>query len=759
MRALAVACLIPCLLAPVLAAERSPARGLTVTEDPVPPAGEWLADAAVPGFRFKVRIAGSTMGRREAACISETLCVSGALAGRSEVFLRVVGPKPNGRLWPTLVKFSTSLVEVWVEQTSSGEARYYQLGASGQGSSLPGVVDRSGFPPAGAAAEPVKAPVQAVSASLLADIWPGVGSGNPRDFHRIGNLIYFFADSSASSQYEVWRTDGTASGTFRVTPSGRLFRTVWATGSALAYFYGPSEDASADDKEEVWRSDGTEAGTFRVATTSLLRGTGLNSPWICYVPERDLLFFAAGEPGTKNVELWVSDGTVAGTHRVVDLNPDGGSYPSRMVALGGRLFFVRKGPASSSDREIWTSDGTAAGTYRVKDLYEGFDGVEGLSVAAGKLLIFAREPQGHLKLWRSDGTEAGTVPVIDTPAYQLVGTRVAGDRLFFSLAVSSVTADQLWVTTGNASGTVQLLSVPDPGGDPYWDSLTPAGDGVFFLLPEPGFGSEPAWSDGTPGGTRRIADLCPGECSSSPRALQTYRGRVLFTADDGASGSEPWITDGSTAGTSRLGDLCPGECGSFAGDFVEIDGQLVFSARVDGGLQIWMSGGTAAGTARITDFPAGFLQDTGGVLPGGLLLVGEDETHGRELWLLPLGDGIEDPPPPPGDWITSASLPGFRVKARLTSGSDVRGVRQEPCIGETVCLSGALPGRPELFVRVVGPKPNGNLWPTLVRFTTSTAEVWIEQIKTGTVRYYRLEAPPRDSERLDGFFDRTGFLP
>ncbi len=763
MRARALAFLILCLLSPALAAQ--PGRA---DAPPDPPAGEWLSSAAVPGFRFKVRIAGATAGRKEAACIGETLCVSGALAGRSEVFLRVVGPKPNGRLWPTLVKFSTSLVEVWVEQTGAGasdEIRYYQLAGSGQGSSLPGVVDRSGFPPtAGASIESDEKtrsePLQTVSASLFADLWPGAASGKPRSFVRSGGLIYFFADSPGVTN-QVWRTDGTAAGTFRVTPEGLSFRSIWPAESGLAYFQGPSDDPEASDREAVWRSDGTEAGTFRVATTALLRGTGLVSPIVCYVPELNRFFFVASELGASNFELWVSDGTAAGTHRLVDLNPNGGSYPGRMFAFDGRLVFSSRGPAGSADWEIWTSDGTEAGTHRIRDLYDGPDGVQEINVEGGTLLFLAGQP---LQLWRSDGTEAGTVKIADTNTFSGEALSWIGGRLFFSLSTSGILTDQLWATNGSLSGATQLLQVPDPGPDLDWGLfLAPVGNQAFFNWPNKDFGSEPAISDGTPGGTRRLADLCPGACSSSPHPVIPYKGRLVFNARDGVSGNEPWITNGTAAGTVRLGDLCPGECSSFAGDAVEIGGSLIFSASSDEGRQIWTSDGTAAGTVPVTDFPEGFLQDVAtravGVVPGGLLLVGQDEAHGEELWFLPLETTPEDPEPPAGAWITSASMPGFRVKARLTAGSEVRGVRSEPCIGETLCLSGALPGRPELFVRVVGPKPNGYLWPTLVRFTTSTAEVWIEQLSTGTVRYYRMEAPARDSEQLDGFFDRTGFLP
>jgi len=120
--------------------------------DPPPPAGPWIEDPIFPGFRVKVRITNqadtSLAGVREPACLPETICVSGALPGRSEVFVRIVGPKPNGYLWPTLVKLSTSTVEVWIERTSDGLLRYYELPGARPGvDELPGLFDRYGFPP------------------------------------------------------------------------------------------------------------------------------------------------------------------------------------------------------------------------------------------------------------------------------------------------------------------------------------------------------------------------------------------------------------------------------------------------------------------------------------------------------------------------------------------------------------------------------------------------------------------------------------
>lgn len=118
----------------------------------------------------------------------------------------------------------------------------------------------------------------------------------------------------------------------------------------------------------------------------------------------------------------------------------------------------------------------------------------------------------------------------------------------------------------------------------------------------------------------------------------------------------------------------------------------------------------------------------------------------------------EDPAPPSVPGLTSESLPGFRFWVRI-SDSRIGTAANTPCPDETVCVSGAIPMRAEVFVRIVGPKPNGYLWPNIVKFNTTKTEVWIEQIKTGETNYYLLPALDRDGDTLPGLVDKTGFLP
>ncbi len=633
-------------------------------------------------------------------------------------------------------------------------------------------------------------------------------------------------------------------------------------GNLMFFSCSCARSAPPEDRN-LWRSDGSRDGTVAVTQgLSLGMDDGAGKPSsILPVPERGLVFFSAGpRSASPDYELWATDGTPEGTRLVSDVNPAGPSQPGQMVAAGGFLFFLADTPRG---RELWRSDGTPAGTERVhafpKEDIERLDMVE-----AGGALFILQDTAAGLTVWRSDGTEAGTAPVLNLPDQGHQGLAAADRHLFFVDQSSGIWAVD--TDTGEAARVAQS--------DKFVDTrLLAVGDGAAFAL-EDDHGREPWWSDGTPEGTHRIADLCPGPCSSlGPHPFTAYRGRAVLLADDGVSGSEPWLTDGTAAGTWRLGDLCPGACGSFV-SVQEAHGWLALV-----GDSIWLSDGSRDGAWSVGsnpssdwvalqnglvgiyrgDLPAGgflsLLPVTAPVpppgrwmdsprLPGFRFKVSFGQTAGRpepscmartlcvsgavpgraevflrlsersdgrlwpavvelsnvttDVWILqtatdrlrhyrlpgvdpatPSLPGLLDregfpsttggalesvagnakprTPQPPGRWIESAAAPGFRVQARLTANGTSRLLRKETCAAETFCLSGATPGLTEALVRVTGPRPNGYFWTAMARFTPATLEVWVQQKKTGKIRYYRLNTPPADSSQLDGYLDRQGF--
>ena len=264
-----------------------------------------------------------------------------------------------------------------------------------------------------------------------------------------------------------------------------------------------------------------------------------------------MLFFSE-EDSLHGTELWMSDGTAAGTHMLKDINPAGNSSPHSMVAMGNTLFFVADDGAHGN--ELWKSDGTAAGTVMVKDIYPGPGGyVNFLTPANGWLYFAAYDPDHGTELWKTDGTEANTVLVKDVNPGLIGGLN--GQPMVFA-------------------------------------------NGELFFVGTDENGSELWKSDGTQAGTVMVKDIVPGPFSSYPDSLTVVGNSVFFTAMTARAGTELWRSDGTSQGTVMVKDITPGSASTSFGDTMAgFNGAVYFMA----GGRLWTSGGTAATTAEVKD--------------------------------------------------------------------------------------------------------------------------------------------------------------
>ena len=91
-----------------------------------------------------------------------------------------------------------------------------------------------------------------------------------------------------------------------------------------------------------------------------------------------LAFLRAVAPGL-GFELWKSDGTAAGTALVRDVAPGpiSGVGQFSLAALGDGRRVVFAGDDGIRGQEVWVSDGTAAGTVAVGDAVPGPAGCPG----------------------------------------------------------------------------------------------------------------------------------------------------------------------------------------------------------------------------------------------------------------------------------------------------------------------------------------------------------------------------------------------
>src|ERR1700735_859458 len=114
------------------------------------------------------------------------------------------------------------------------------------------------------------------------------------------------------------------------------------------------------------------------------------------------LSFFDKEVGGVN-KLWVSNGTVAGTHVVGSL---GSGAIASDLTIGSQVFFSVSDSANGS--ELWKSDGTAAGTVLVKGISPELNSsLTDLTNVGGALYFAANDQLNGQQLWKSDGTAAG----------------------------------------------------------------------------------------------------------------------------------------------------------------------------------------------------------------------------------------------------------------------------------------------------------------------------------------------------------------
>lgn len=310
-----------------------------------------------------------------------------------------------------------------------------------------------------------------------------------KQFFRVQNLTYFFDGS-----FQLWSTDGTNAGTKRLDlPSFGYVGDVAATDDLLYIFsYDYNTGLSV-----MWRTDGTASGTF-ILKSDILSLYNTNSTAV-----GNTLFFGSTNPSDYSSGLWKTDGTVDGT---VLLQNTLNSSPSSLHSFSGKLYFSAYSPGNSFGPSLWTSDGTAAGTKVVKDVAV----VSQLFAEAnGKLFFYAldRISLGY-ELFVSDGTTGGTKLLKDinkggasSQTYVYPTSLVSGDTLLYFIADDGNNGPELWKSNGTSAGTKLVKNITPGIEGTYFQNLVNINNHLFFTI------NDVLWqSDGSKANTHPVKD-------------------------------------------------------------------------------------------------------------------------------------------------------------------------------------------------------------------------------------------------------------
>src|SRR5215203_6209558 len=353
---------------------------------------------------------------------------------------------------------------------------------------------------------------------LVEDIYSGKTGSEPSNLVDFKGKLLFAADHPDFGE-ELWSSNGTRSGTRLVKdidPGPLVINEVknTETGSSAPdsvlrtkksiYF----QATTAKYGGELWKSDGTKSGTKVVK--DIVPGPGVSDPEDIVSTAPRMTFFRAWDKN-HGVELWKTDGTNRGTKLVKNINPAapapttdackgqkscrGGSWADDMTLVGKRVFFTAND--GKHGVELWKTDGTNKGTKLVKDINpssasEASD--TGNLVALGKTLYFSANDGKHgLELWKSDGTVKGTTVVKHIKPGKMGSNpdslTVFGGVLLFA-AADGKHGPELWGSDGTRAGTTLLrdLAPGAVGSEP--GEFTTSGRFLYFAATNPSAGEE-----------------------------------------------------------------------------------------------------------------------------------------------------------------------------------------------------------------------------------------------------------------------------
>jgi ELWxxDGT repeat protein len=383
--------------------------------------------------------------------------------------------------------------------------------------------------------------------SLFKDINPGTNGSDPFQFVEVNGTLFFITIMRPSYEHQLWKTDGTVAGTVLVkdnlitTSLGGIIKLI-NFNNTLYYMLNTNGSSTSATTTEMWKSDGTTSGTVLVTTltnSNPLSMTG-DYPPQNYTVVGNKMFFQFGSG--HGLELWVTDGTASGTMEVVDLNPGnngsgtfyGGVTQLPMASYNGKLYF--QGSNTIGMEELYTSDGTAGGTTLILG-GSSLDDPKHFINFNNELYFYGNSGAGA-GIWKTDGTTVGTVNISTTGFNN--DAKIFNNEMYYSVAGS------LWKSDGTTGGTT---FVKDSVG-----SITGILDNYFYTSYMRYISVAPYYtmyywkSDGTISGTERITNK-PGKAAS----FCVFNNKMYNSvADSVGYTSGLWETDGTIAGSVNL---------------------------------------------------------------------------------------------------------------------------------------------------------------------------------------------------------------
>lgn len=397
---------------------------------------------------------------------------------------------------------------------------------------------------------------------------------------------------------------------------------------------------------ELWRSDGTQSGTYIVKDINQgSNGAFLSNESSNLTNVNGLLYFSAND-GINGFELWKSDGTELGTVMVKDIaSSSSSSSPSDFISLNSEVIFVCDDGING--RELWKTDGTSMGTVLLKDIDSGISG-SGPSFLINfnnKVYFQAWNSVSGIELWMTDGTTSNTVIQNDLNPGNSIGVNNLTKMLVFNNELyfrgnSQNTGFELYKTDGSTGNSTLIINLDGNFNNGFVGKMLTSNTTTIFF-DGTNFNGKELWkSNGTLVGTSMVKDIYSGyEDGLDYETVFSFIGETLYFNGRNNNGTELWKSDGTSTGTIMVKNIMPGINSSDILYMTTIDDILYFSARqefVENKNYLWKSDGTAIGTQLVKDVNmrgmSNYVKNKIFKCNNNIFFVGLNDINGWEMW-------------------------------------------------------------------------------------------------------------------------------
>lgn len=394
-------------------------------------------------------------------------------------------------------------------------------------------------------------------------------SSAPKNLTAFNNKLYFVADGKRWNGFgmvanrELWSSNGSAQGTAMVadlnirgsdnSSSGPVGLKVWKN---KLYFFA----VTSGGKQNLYETDGTETGTKQITTSgfSVIVPNGQQTE--VFTEFGNALYFVASD-WTNGYELWKTDGTDAGTVMVKEINPAKGMLDSKseirqLTVMGDHLYFFANETNNADSLQIWKTNGTAAGTERIVSYKIGNTETVNSLTATSTHIYYTYNNNGT-SIYKSDGTTAGTgIFLANCTPYHLTSFK---GELLFQTTTSNPTMSHICITSNEAPGYTVLKDV-DPNvinlssNSTYYYPMNVVDNTLYFMISVMGPATELWKTDGALSGTSLIKTLTQADGYVPAQQFVKHKDEVYFITSSTSAPTKYFLnkTDGTAAGTAKL---------------------------------------------------------------------------------------------------------------------------------------------------------------------------------------------------------------